>query len=285
MSVGNVLGATGLFLVALVGITVLGGSWYTVPEGARAVVTTNGAATSVEEPGLHFKWPLIQGAVDINVQNRTTVYENVLAYSRDQQTAAMTITVNYRLPPDQVLTIYSEWGGEEGIVTRLLDRQVLEEAKTVFGRFNAATAIQERARLNLEVQQAIQEAVQGPIIVESVQLENIDFSDAYEQSIEQRMLAEVEVQRVQQNAERERVQAEITVIQAQAQADSTLAQANAEAEAIRIRGEAEAAAIDARGQALKDNPLLIELVQAERWNGALPTTMLPNSTVPFMDMN
>lgn len=279
------VGVVTMAVAGLAVISVLGGSWYTVPEGARAVVTTNGAATSVAEPGLHFKWPLVQGAVDINVQNRTTTYESVMAYSRDQQTATMAITVNYRLPPDQVLTIYSEWGGEEGIVSRLLDRQVLEEAKTVFGRFNAATAIQERARLNMEIQQAIQDAVRGPIIVESVQLENIDFSDAYEQSIEQRMLAEVEVQRVQQNAERERVQAEITVIQAQAVADSTLAQANAEAEAIRIRGEAEAAAIEARGRALRDNPMLIDLVQAERWNGALPTTMIPDSTVPFMDMN
>ena len=283
MNIKTGLSIAAVSISALMGITILAGSWYTVPEGSRAVITTNGAATGVAEPGLHFKWPLIQSAVDINVQNRTTVYENVLAYSRDQQTASMSITVNYRLPPDQVLSIYSEWGGEAGIVSRLLDRQVLEESKTVFGRYNAATSIQERARLNIEVQQAIQDAVQGPIIVESVQLENIDFSDAYEQSIEQRMLAEVEVQRVQQNAERERVQAEITVIQAQAQADSTLAQANAEAEAIRIRGEAEAAAIDARGRALRDNPLLINLVQAERWNGQLPTTVLPDTVIPLLN--
>jgi hypothetical protein len=41
----------------------------------------------------------------------------------------------------------------------------------------------------------------------------------------------------------------------------------------------------ARGRALRDNPMLIDLVQAERWNGALPTTMIPDSTVPFMNMN
>lgn len=156
--------------------------------------------------------------------------------------------------------------------------------KNVFGKFNAVSAIQERERLSAEIQMSIQESVVGPIIVESVQIENIDFSDAYEDSIEQRMLAEVEVQRVQQNAEREKVTAEITVIQAQAEADAQLARATAEAEAIRIRGEAEAAAIEARGQALRDNPALIDLVQAERWNGQLPTTMIPGDTVPFMNM-
>jgi regulator of protease activity HflC (stomatin/prohibitin superfamily) len=131
---------------------------------------------------------------------------------------------------------------------------------------------------------ASQKAVIGPIIVESVQIENIDFSDAYEQSIEARMLAEVEVQKVRQNAEREKVTAEITVIQAQAEADAQLARATAEAEATRIRGEAEASAIKAKAEALKDNAGLIALTQAEKWNGALPTTMIPDATVPFMNM-
>jgi regulator of protease activity HflC (stomatin/prohibitin superfamily) len=170
------------------------------------------------------------------------------------------------------------------VISRLLDRQVLEEVKNVFGKFNASTAIQERERLAAEVQMAIQKAVIGPIIVESVQIENIDFSDAYENSIEARMLAEVEVQKVRQNAEREKVTAEITVIQAQAEADAQLARATAEAEATRIRGEAEASAIKAKAEALKDNAGLIALVQAEKWNGALPTTMIPDSTVPFMDV-
>jgi regulator of protease activity HflC (stomatin/prohibitin superfamily) len=135
------------------------------------------------------------------------------------------------------------------------------------------------------MQDAIQAAVSGPIIIESVQIENIDFSDAYENSIEQRMLAEVEVQRIQQNAEREKVQAEIAVIQAEAAAAARIEQATAEAQAITLTGEAEASAIRARGEALRDNPNLINLVQAERWNGQLPTTMIPDATVPFMNMN
>jgi len=193
--------------------------------------------------------------------------------------------VNYRVPAEEVVSVYENYGGVEQLRSRLLDRQIMDESKNVFGRFNAATAIQDRSRLVAEIQDAVQAAVLGPIIIESVQIENIDFSDAYEQSIEQRMLAEVEVERVRQNAERERVQAEIAVIQAEAAADARVAQATAEAQAIRMQGEAEADAIQARGDALRENPELINLVQAERWNGQLPTTMLPNGTVPFMNMN
>jgi regulator of protease activity HflC (stomatin/prohibitin superfamily) len=268
----------------LIGITIIGGSWYTVDQGERGVMLRNGAITGVSEPGLGFKMPIIDRVVDIDVRSRAQLYENVLAYSRDQQTAGLTLSVNYRVPADQVVSVYENFGGVEQLRSRVLDRQVMDESKNVFGRFNAATAIQDRSRLVAEMQDAIQAAVSGPIIIESVQIENIDFSDAYENSIEQRMLAEVEVQRIQQNAEREKVQAEIAVIQAEAAAAARIEQATAEAEAIRLTGEAEASAIRARGEALRDNPALIELVQAERWNGTLPTTMVPNSTVPFLNV-
>jgi regulator of protease activity HflC (stomatin/prohibitin superfamily) len=279
-----VLGIGTAVVAGLVGITIIGGSWYTVDQGERGVKLRNGAITGVSEPGLGFKLPIIDRVVDIDVRSRANIYENVLAYSRDQQTAGLTISVNYRVPADQVVSVYENYGGVDQLRSRVLDRQVMDETKNVFGRFNAATAIQDRSRLVAEVQDAIQTAVSGPIIIESVQIENIDFSDAYENSIEQRMLAEVEVQRIQQNAEREKVQAEIAVIQAEAAAAARIEQATAEAEAIRLTGEAEASAIRARGEALRDNPALLELVQAERWNGTLPTTMVPNSTVPFLNV-
>ena len=278
------VGGTVAGIVGLVGLTVLGGSWYTVNEGYRGVSIRNGAVVGTAEPGLGFKLPIVDSVVDISVQTQAQIYENIQACSRDQQTAGLIVSVNYRLPADQVETIYREYGGETGVVTRLLDRQVMQAVKNVFGKFNAVTAIQERERLVADIQNEITDSVNGPIIIESVQIENIDFSDAYENSIEARMLAEVEVQKVKQNAEREKVTAEITVIQAQAAADAQLAQAKAAAEAVRIRGEADAAAIKAKAEALRDNAGLIELTQAEKWDGKLPTTMVPGSSVPFMNV-
>ena len=272
--VKTVLGISGGFIVGLIALTVVGGSFYTVDQGERGVILRNGAVVGTAEPGLGFKLPIVDSIREINVQTQARVYKDVMVYSRDQQNAGLQVSVNYRLASDKVEQIYSEFGGQDGIVSRLLDRQVPEEVKNVFGKFNAVTAIQERARLGMEIQEAIQKAASNPmLIVESVQVENIDFSDAYEKSIEQRMLAEVEVQKVQQNAEREKVQAEIAVIQAKAQAD-----------AVKLQGDAEAHAINARGRALRDNPALIELVQAEKWDGKLPTTMVPGQTVPFINV-
>jgi regulator of protease activity HflC (stomatin/prohibitin superfamily) len=270
----TVLGIGGAVVVGLIALTVIGGSFYTIDQGERGVILRNGKVVGTAEPGLGFKLPIVDSVREINVQTQARVYKDVMVYSRDQQNAGLQVSVNYRLASDKVEQIYSEFGGQDGIVSRLLDRQVPEEVKNVFGKFNAVTAIQERARLGMEIQEAIQKASSNSmLIVESVQVENIDFSDAYEKSIEQRMLAEVEVQKVQQNAEREKVQAEIAVIQAKAQAD-----------AVKLQGDAEAHAINARGKALRDNPSLVQLVQAEKWDGKLPTTMVPGQTVPFINV-
>lgn len=98
------------------------------------------------------------------------------------------------------------------------------------------------------------------------------------------MLAEVEVQKLKQNAEREKVQAEIVVIQAKAEAEKVRQAATAEADAIRLKGEAESLSISARGKALSANPSVIDLVRAERWNGTVPTTMIPGGAVPFVQL-
>ena len=81
-------------VVGLAALTVLGGSWYTVDEGYRGVVLRNGAVTGTAEPGLGFKMPLIDSVVDVSVQSQARLFDNVQAYSKDQQTASLSISVN-----------------------------------------------------------------------------------------------------------------------------------------------------------------------------------------------
>ncbi len=274
----------GLFvlLVAVAGLAYA--SIYTVDQGERGVVLRNGALKGTAEPGLGFMLPFVDNVVKISVQSRAVRYENVEAYSKDQQPADLVLSIIYRIPTDRVAEVYEKYGSEANIISRLVERKLLEESKSIFGQFNAATSIQERARLNQEISTAVRNAVDGPVVIDSIQVENIDFSAAYESSIEQRMLAEVEVQKLKQNADRETVQAEIVVTQAKAKADAIREQAQAEADAIRLRGEAEASAIAARAKALADNPSIVELVKAERWDGKLPSTMVPGQAVPYLHM-
>jgi regulator of protease activity HflC (stomatin/prohibitin superfamily) len=283
--VNNTIRLIAAGFVVLVIVAAAFDGFYTIDQGELGVQLRNGAVTGVAEPGFHMQVPLIDSVKEISVRTATLEYDDVASYSKDIQAADIKVVVTFRADPSRVTDVYSEYGSVQAMADRIVTPAVYSETKIVFGTFVASAAIAERARLVAEVEASIRRKVEGtPLILENVQIANIDFSKAFEQSVEERMLAEVEVTKLRQNLEREKVEADIVRTQAAAQADRVRAEAQAEADAIRLRGEAEAAAITARGEALRDNPALIQLVQAERWDGVLPRAMLPAGTVPFIDV-
>ncbi|KAF1070451.1 MAG: Modulator of FtsH protease HflC [Pseudomonas citronellolis] len=259
-------------------------SVHTIDEKERGIVLRNGKLVDVAEPGLGWKMPFIETVKTLSVQNHTNRYEQLQAYSRDQQSATLVVSVSWHVPPADVAKVYTGYSDLDGLVNRLISRQVPTQVENVFGRYTAIQAVQNRGQFVTDVSAAIKASIAGPVIIDSVQVENIDFSEAYERSIEERMKAEVAIQTRQQNLATEQVQAQIQVTQAQAEADSKLAQAKADAEATRLRGQAEADAIRAKAEALASNQNLIELTKAERWDGKLPETMVPGSALPFMEV-
>jgi regulator of protease activity HflC (stomatin/prohibitin superfamily) len=290
-------GIIGAIVAIVIAVIIAAGSWYTVDQTERGVLLRYGAVVGTAQPGLGFKVPLMDTVEKVSVKTTTFTWDKMNSYSYDQQPADLKISVTLRASPDKVADLYAKFGSVQTAVNQVVSPVVNQQVKVVFGRYTAVKAIQERGQLNSAIKDAITSTLKDDpmIIIESVQLENIEFSQTYLHSIEQRMLAEVEVQKLQQNAEREKVQAQITVTQATAKANAVRAEAQANAEAtrlngeakasnIKITGEAEAAAIEARGKALGNNPNLVTLVQAERWNGVLPTTMVPGSSVPFVSV-
>jgi regulator of protease activity HflC (stomatin/prohibitin superfamily) len=221
------------------------------------------------------------------MQTHTHSWSKVNSYSADQQPADLKVSITIRASPDKAPEIYSRFAGDlNAAIERLVTPLMNKEVKIVFGQYTAVRAVTQRGPLNSDVTRALTDSMAyDPIfIVEGVQIENIDFSQEYIKSVEARMQAEVEVQRLRQNLERERVQAEIVVTQAKAQADRVRLEAQANADAIKLRGSAEADAIDARGKALAGNPALVNLVQAEKWDGKLPVTMIPGGAIPMLNL-
>ncbi|HHV2203682.1 TPA: prohibitin family protein [Escherichia coli] len=264
-------------------------SYYTVNEGERGILLRYGKIVKVAEPGLGFKIPFMESVEKISTRNQAVVYQGLQAYSRDQQPAQMTVSVSFHIKPSEAGAVYTTYNTIEALKDRLIVRQLPTQLENVFGQYTAISAVQDRTKLVQDLQNAMRKAVVGPVVIDGVQIENIDFSDAYEKSIEDRMKAEVAIATRKQNLETEKIQAQI----AQAEADSKLAAAKAEAETIRVRGAAEAEtirlksaaeaeAIRLRGEALRENPGLVALTTAERWDGKLPDTMIPGSTVPFI---
>ena len=254
-----------LGLIVIVVLSVLSSSWYTVDQGERGVILRNGAVIGEAEPGLGFKIPVFETVEHISIQSHNSRYDDVKTYSRDQQPATLRVSLNYHVTDARA--VYTDYKTIQNMVDRLITPQVYTWSENIFGQFNAVSAVQDRAQLNTELAIALRKVVHGPLTIESVQIENIDFSGKYEEAVEARMEATVRQQ------------------QAEAEAAATRTRADAAAYAVKAQGEAEASAIRNRGDALRDNPGLPGLVTAEKWDGHLPTTMVPGGTVPFLNVH
>ncbi len=260
-------------------------SFYTINEGERGVLLTNGSVSDIVEAGLHIKLPIFQSVVKMSTRTHTLSEQKLEMYSSDLQTATLQISVTFRIAPDQVRDVYTNYGSQEGLFLNAILPRINEVSKTVFGQFTAAKAIQERERLNAEMNTAIKDALKNvPAVIENIQIENVDFSDTYERAVEDAAKAKADVERAKNELDRVEQEAQQKVKNAEAEAAATRAKAEADAYSIRVQGEAAAEAIRQRGAALRDNPQMIELIQAERWNGVLPTTMVPGSTLPFVNV-
>lgn len=262
------------------------GSVYKIDTGERGVLLRNGAIVGVVDPGLSFKIPIFDRVQKISTRTHLVTFDQIQAYSKDQQPAKMRVSVTFHVPAGSVESVYQNFTDAETLVANTIAKQIPNQVENTFGKYTAVAAVQSREQFVTDVSINMRKILENvPVEIDLIQIENIDFSDAYERSIEDRMKAEVEVTTQKQNLEKEKISAEIAVTKAQAEADSQVAQAKAEAETIRLKGDAEAIAIKARAQALASNAALVQLTVAERWDGKLPTTMLPNASVPFISVD
>ena len=269
-------------VAAVAALVILASTYFTIDEGERGVVLHWGAVVGEAGPGLHFKMPIITTIEKISVQVQKEAFDKVgdidtrlQAYSRDQQPATIAMAVNYHVT--DASAVYSQYGSLINMKSRVINSRAYEQLKTVFGQFDAADAIQKRALLNAEVFNAIRKSVSGPVVIDSVQIEDITFSNQYETAVELRMQAIVKQQQAEADKQKR-------IIDADASAYEVKAASDAKAHQIEVQGKAEAGAIQARGDALRNNPALPTLVAAEKWNGVLPTPMVPGNTVPFVNV-
>jgi len=282
-SVGNLpSGTVAAGFAVIVLLLIVYSTYFTIDQGERGVILHNGAIAGEAEPGLHFKLPIITTIAKISVQIQKEAFEKTAdgdtrmqAYSRDQQPATIAMSVNYHVT--DASAVYAQYGSLESMASRVISPKTYEQLKNVFGQFDAADAIQKRASLNAEVYAAIRGAVRGPIVIDSVQIEDITFSTQYEGAVEARMQAIVKQQQAEADKQKR-------IIDADASAYEVKAAADAKAHQIEVQGNAEAGAIKARGDALRANPGLPTLVAAEKWNGILPTTMVPGNALPFLNL-
>lgn len=281
--IGAKLGTAGLVSVLALGVVV--SSFFTVEEGHVGIVKRFSEAKHQVNPGLHFKAPFIDTVEEIEVRTRKNV-EKMQSSTGEQMPVTVEASVNWTVNKEAAIDLFRKYGGLTQFEQRILDPRFRSATKSVIPKYTAEQLIQDRAVAIAGIEQElIREMAAFPVKVDNIQIENIVLPKKYLESIETKQTEKNLADAEQFRLERQKLEAMREVNTADAKAQGILKVAEAEARATEIKGLAEAKAIDAKGKALRDNPLIIQLTQAQNWDGVLPQTVMgENGALPILNV-
>lgn len=253
-----IIGTVIFILVLLINPIVL------ISAGERGVILNLGAVSdTIMNEGLNFRIPFLQSVKVFDVKMQKDEVETGAA-SKDLQEVKTTIALNYHLMPDMVNKLYQSIG--TGFKNRIIDPSIQEAVKAATAKFTAEEAITKRQLVREEIKRLLTERLQKEyIVVDEVSITDFDFSNEFNKAIEMKVTAEQEALKAKNDLERVKMEAE-----------QRIAQATAEAQAIRIQAES---------IAKQGGQSYVQLKAIEKWDGKLPVQMIPNATVPFLDLN
>ncbi|MBR2662384.1 MAG: hypothetical protein IKE25_01580, partial [Clostridia bacterium] len=173
---------------------------------------------------------------------------------------------------------------------KLVYPRMLEITKGVFSKYTAENLVANRQVLSESIRDGLHGELENyGIHVISISIENLDFTDAFTDAVEAKQVAaqkklQAEIEQTQLTMETQQ-QAERQRINAEASANVAKINADADAYAVKVRSEAEAEANKLIAESL--TPSLIEFNQIQAWNGQLPTYVAgeASSALPILSLS
>jgi regulator of protease activity HflC (stomatin/prohibitin superfamily) len=253
--------------------------FYQVDAGYIGVLTNFGAPSQVTlEPGLHWRTPFISNIYEVDITpNTATTTES--AATHDQQNVSTSIAVTFQVNPADAVYIYQNYRDIPSLQNTIITPIVSNDVKAIVSIYDAQDLITKREQLGSEIKDKIATDLRVyDVIVDGVNITNFDFSQAYDQAIEAKQIAQQNALEEQYHLQQVQVSAQQQVVQANAQADAAVATAQGAAKATILQAQADAQAYELKQKTL--TPELIELALINKWNGQMPTyasTALPSA--------
>lgn len=247
-------------------------SYVVVESGHIGIVRTFGAVRQgALEEGLHFVRPFVDKVEQMDMR-LISLQTNAASASKDLQTVQTEVTMQFSLVGSKAPLIYQKIGRRDDVGVRIIQPAVLESVKAITALFTAEQLVTKRSEVKLKIQEAIEQFIQSTLeekdLGDSIRIANLaitdfSFSPEFDRAIELKVKAEQEALQ----AKNEKVR---RVTQAEAGAAERRLAAEAAAYEIETASKARAEAIRREAEALKNNPELVQLRIAEKWDGKLP---------------
>ena len=282
----------GVGVAAVLALFLVFGGYYTIDRDEVGVVTRWGEIIHPKQTsGLHFKLPFADSVYHQTFKiQEYTPEKAVNTYTIDNQEVDIEFTVFFSVEPDQAAFVYANVPDYKQRLGKLAG----DRLKSQMGQIN----IQQLAEKRGEIREKIKDSIHNDskhlgLNVTDIQLSDLKYDPGFRAAVAKAAVEKANIEafiykQTQQQKEAETVK--ITAIgaanakreTARGEADANLLVAEAEAKAIEVKGAAQATAIKAQAEALKASPELVELRKAEKWNGALPSSVYAGAPIPFM---
>ena len=236
-------------LVALLGLVILIGAYgslFTVYQTDQAIVVQFGEPVRVvTEPGLHFKWPLVQSVISIDkrILDLENSAQEVIAF--DQKRLVVDAFARYRV--SDPLKFFQTIGAIEGANARL-STLLNSSLRRVLGEATSIDIVRDkRAQLMAAVRTQLQaEAQTFGITIVDTRIRRADLPEQNSQAVfrrmqteRQRQAAEFRAQGSQRSQEiKAKADRDVTVLVAEAQSKGEQTRGDGDAERNRIYADA-----------------------------------------------
>jgi regulator of protease activity HflC (stomatin/prohibitin superfamily) len=264
-----------LIILAIIVVIFLFGSWYMVGAGERVIVLTfRNPSDHIQGPGFHFKIPIVQSIVRMNVRTQTVSFDNkagtgdnseyssLFAASKDLQDVQIATVVNFYIEEKDVLQIYNQYGDMHSYQVNVLEPLIRDTVKTVSATYTAEDLVTKRTSFNIDVAAVLQKRfAEKSANFERVNIVNFQFSPEYTKAIESKVVQEQLKQKATIELETIKIQAE-----------QRISSSKGEAEAIRI--QMESLRQNGGAEYIKLKALENQAKAIEKWQGTTPSVLV-----------
>lgn len=235
-----------------------------VDTGYRGIHTRFGEVRGEPLPeGLHFYNPFTSNIVEYQVREETWESETPI-FTKDTQNVVVTFAVTFYPDPKLVTKLYQEIGYTEDLVEKIIKPVALGSIKDSIGNVIADDLVSMREEVTKKALAEVKENLaRRSVIVTDLQFTNLDFDDAYEKAVEEKVVA----------------------IQQAQKAKNETVKVREEGLQIEIEATAKAKAMQIQTQALSQSKTLVEYEAVKKWDGKLPQYILGgNGATPFINL-
>lgn len=203
-------------------------------------------------------------------------YDGIFTFQMsDGTTIGYHIGVAYKVNPTKVATVFQTYRkGVDEITDSDLQQKIADSLNRLASRMTTDKFIDGGKSDLLTQALSMIQAEMTPVGIEVISLSYVGKPE-YPPTVIASINAKVTANQVTLQREQE-------IKQSEAEAEKERAKARGESDSARIRAQGEADAIKLRGEALAANPNVIQLDAIAKWNGVMPTTMVPGASVPFV---